>query len=79
MEFIVLSLDSSSSSNNKELLDEIDVEHQIIMQATIAYVNIWELFTPMELEEGGGQSMDLNISVATLTLSLQLSVKCKGP
>jgi len=79
MEFIVPSLDSSSSSNNKELLDEIDVKHQITMQATIAYVNIWELFTPMELEEGGGQSVDLNINVATPTLSLQLSVKCKGP
>jgi len=79
MEFIAPSFDSSSSSNNKELLDEIDVEHQIMMQTTIAYVNIWEVFTPMELEESGGQSMDLNISVATLTLSSRLSVKCKGP
>jgi hypothetical protein len=53
MEFIVPSLDSSSSSNDDEFLDEIDVDHQITMQATIACVNTWEFFTPMELEEGG--------------------------
>jgi hypothetical protein len=79
MEFIAPSLDSNSSTNNKELLDEIDVKHQIVAQAIIACVNTWEFFTPMELEEGGGQFVDLNISVATLTLCLRLRVKCKGP
>jgi hypothetical protein len=62
MEFVAPSLDySSSSSSDKELLDEIDAEHQIAVQAVIACVNTWEFFTPMELEEGGGQFVDLNI------------------
>ncbi len=63
MEFVVPSLDSSSSSSDKELLDEIDVKHQIVVQAIITCVNIWEFFTSMELEEGGGKSVDLNIGV----------------
>jgi hypothetical protein len=63
MKFVMLSIDSSSSSNDEELLDEIDVEHQILVPTTIACVNIWEFFTPMELEESGGQFMDLNIGV----------------
>jgi hypothetical protein len=79
MKYIASSLDSSSSSNNEKLLDEIDVKHQIAVQAIITCVNIWEFFTPMELEEGGGQYTDLNISVTTLTLGSRLNVKCKGP
>jgi hypothetical protein len=59
MEFVASNFDSSSSSNKEELLDEIDAKHQIAMQATIACVNVCELFTPMELEEGGGQFVDL--------------------
>jgi len=35
----------------------------IMVQATIACVNTWEFFTSMELEEGEGQSVDLNIGV----------------
>jgi hypothetical protein len=62
MEFVAPSLDSSFSSSNEELLDEIDVEHQIAMQATIACVNTWEFLTPTKLE-GGGQSMDTNIGM----------------
>jgi hypothetical protein len=31
MEFVAPSLDSNFSSSDKELLDEIDVEHQIAM------------------------------------------------
>ncbi len=58
MEFVAPSLDSNSSSSNKVLLDEIDVEHQIAMQAAITCVNIWEFFTPTKLEEGGGQFVD---------------------
>jgi hypothetical protein len=45
VEFVVLSFDSISSSSDKELLDDIDVEHQIVVQATIACVNAWEFFT----------------------------------
>jgi hypothetical protein len=63
MEFVAPSLDSNSSSSNKELLDEINVEHQIAVQAIITYVNTWEFFTPMELEEGGGQFVDPNIGM----------------
>jgi hypothetical protein len=59
MEFVVPSLDSSFSTNSEELLDEINVKHQIAVQATIACVNTWEFFTPTKLE-GGGQSMDIN-------------------
>jgi len=54
---VVPSLDSSSSSCNEELLDEI----QIAMQAKIACVNTWEFCTPMKLKDGGVQSMDTNI------------------
>jgi hypothetical protein len=40
MEFVAPSVDSSSSSSDKELLDEIDVvEHQIVVQSVIACVN----------------------------------------
>jgi len=63
MEFVVPSLDSSSSSSDKELLDEIDAKHQIAVQAIITCVNTWEFFTSMELEKGGGQFVDLNIGV----------------
>jgi hypothetical protein len=75
MEFVAPSLDySSSSSSDKELLDEIDAEHQIAVQAVIACVNTWEFFTPMELEEGGGQFVDLNIGVQNiLTTMLAMS------
>jgi hypothetical protein len=71
MEFVAPSLDSSSSSNDKELLDEIDAEHQIAVQAVIACVNTWKFFTPMELEEGGGQSMDLNICVRNILTTMR--------
>jgi hypothetical protein len=70
MEFVAPSLDSSFSSSNEELLDEIDVEHQIAIQATIACVNTWEFFTPMKLE-GGGQSMDTNIGMRDILTTMQ--------
>jgi hypothetical protein len=50
MEFVAPSFDSSSSSSNEELFDEIDVEHQIVVQATITRVNTLEFFTPTKLE-----------------------------
>jgi hypothetical protein len=63
MEFVTPSLESSSSNSDEELLDEIDAGHQIALQATISCVNTWEFFTPIELEEDGGQSMDSNIGM----------------
>jgi hypothetical protein len=74
MEFVAPNFDSSSSSSDEELLDEIDAKHQIALQATIACVNAWELFTPMELEEGGGQSVDLNIGVRDILTTMQVTL-----
>jgi hypothetical protein len=51
MEFILSHLGLSSSNSNKELFEEIVVNDQIAMQATIVYVNIWEYFTSIELDE----------------------------
>jgi hypothetical protein len=70
MEFVAPSFDSSSSSSDEELLDEIDAEHQIAMQVTIACVNTWEFFTPMELEEGGGHFVDPNIGVRDVLMTM---------
>jgi hypothetical protein len=63
MEFVANNLDSISLSNDKEFHDEIDAKHQIVMQVVITCVNSWEFFTPTELEEGGGQFVDLNIGM----------------
>jgi hypothetical protein len=70
MEFVTPSFDSSSSSSNGELLDEIDVEQQVVVQATITCVNTWEFFTPTELEEGGEQFVDLNIGVQDVLMTM---------
>jgi hypothetical protein len=71
MEFVAPSLDSNSLSSDKEVLDEIDAEHQIAVQATITYVNTWEFFTPMELEEGGGQFVDPNIGMQDILATMR--------
>jgi hypothetical protein len=42
MEFILSHLGSSSSNSEVELLEEIVINDQIAVQATIACVNIWE-------------------------------------
>jgi hypothetical protein len=44
MEFILTHLDLSSFNSDKELLEEIAVNDQIVVQVTIACVNIWEYF-----------------------------------
>jgi hypothetical protein len=64
------SLDSSSSSSNEKFLDEINVERWIAMQATIACINTWEFFIPIELEEGGEQYMDLNIGMQNVLMTM---------
>jgi hypothetical protein len=70
MEFVASSFDSSSSSNDEELLDQIDVKHQIAMQVAITCVNTWEIFTPTELKQGGGQFVDLNIGVRNMGMTM---------
>ncbi len=67
---LLFSLDSSSSSSDEELLDEIDAKHQIVMQTTITCVNTWEFFTPIELEECGEQFVDLNIGVQDVLMTM---------
>jgi hypothetical protein len=64
MEFVTPSLDSSFSNSDEELLDEIDVKHQIALQATISCVNTWDFFTPTELKEDGGQYVDSNYNTS---------------
>jgi len=44
MEFILTHLDLSSFNSDKEL-QEIAVNDQIVVQVTIACVNIWKYFT----------------------------------
>jgi hypothetical protein len=42
-----------------------------MVQATIACVNTWEFFTPMQLEEGCAQFVDLNIGVQNVLMTMQ--------
>jgi hypothetical protein len=63
MEFILTHLDLSSFNSDKELLEEIVVNDQIAMQATIACVNIWEYFTSIELDEESEKSFNLDVNV----------------
>jgi hypothetical protein len=63
MEFILSHLGSSSSNSDEELLEEIVVNDQIAMQATIACVNIWEYFTSIELNEENEKLVNLDVSV----------------
>jgi hypothetical protein len=51
MEFILTHLDSSSFNSDEELPEEIAVNDQIVVQVTIACVNILEYFTSIELDE----------------------------
>jgi hypothetical protein len=44
MEFILTGLDWTSFNNDEELFEKIVAYDQIVMQATIAYINIWEYF-----------------------------------
>ncbi len=63
MNFILFLNHKLSSSNNKEkLLDEIEAKDWIPIEVAIAYINTWEYFTLMELEEKGGQLVKPNIS-----------------
>jgi hypothetical protein len=58
MEFILTHLDLSSFNNDKELFEEIAVNDQIAMQVTIVYVNIWEYFTSIKLDEENEKSVN---------------------
>jgi hypothetical protein len=63
MEFILTHLDLSSFNSDKELLEEIVVNDQIVVQAIIACVNIWEYFIKIELDEKKKKSVNPNVSV----------------
>jgi hypothetical protein len=63
MEFILTHLDLSSFNRSKELLEEIAINNQIVVQATIACVNIWKYFISLELEEETEKSINPDVSV----------------
>ncbi len=63
MEFILTHLDLSSFNSDKELLEEIVVNNKIEVQATIVYVNIWEYFTSIMLDEENEKLVNPNVSV----------------
>jgi hypothetical protein len=63
MEFILSHPGLSSSNSDKELFEEIVVNDQIAVQTIIVYVNIWEYFTSIELDEESEKSINLHISV----------------
>jgi hypothetical protein len=63
MEFILTHLDLSSFNSDKELLEEIAVNDQIVVQVTIVYVNIWEYFTSIKLDEENEKSLNPNVCV----------------
>jgi hypothetical protein len=63
MEFVLSHLGLSSSNSDEELLGEIVVNDQITVQATIVYVNIWEYFTSIELDEESEKSVNPDVSV----------------
>jgi hypothetical protein len=63
MEFILTHFDLSSFNSDKELLEEIAVNDQIIVQVTVDCVNIWEYFTSIELDEENEKLVNLDVSV----------------
>ncbi len=70
-EFLFFLNHKLSSSNNKEkLLDEIEVEDWIPIQVAIAYINTWEYFAPMELEEKGKQLVKPSINVKDIMVTM---------
>ncbi len=70
MEFILSHLGSSFSNSDKELLEEIVINDQIAMQATIACGNIWEYFTSIELDEESEKLVILDVSVWDILTSM---------
>jgi hypothetical protein len=70
MEFILTHLDLSSFNNDKELFEEIAINDQIAMQATIACVNIWEYFTSIGLDEENEKSVNLDVSVCDILITM---------
>lgn len=59
-----------SSPNKEKLLDEIEAKDWIPIQVAIAYINTWEYFAPMELEEKGKQLIKPNISVQDIMVTM---------
>jgi hypothetical protein len=71
MEFILTHLDLSSFNSDKELLEEIVVNDQIVVQVTIACVNILEYFTSIELDEENEKSVNPDVSVWDILTTMQ--------
>jgi phosphatidylinositol kinase/protein kinase (PI-3 family) len=70
LEFILTYIDLSSFNSNKELLEEIAINNQIAVQATIACVNIWEYFTSIELDEENEKSANPVVSVWDILMTM---------
>ncbi len=71
MEFILTHLDSSSFNSDEELPEEIAVNDQIVVQVTIACVNILEYFTSIELDEENEKSVNPDVSVWDILTTMQ--------
>jgi hypothetical protein len=70
MEFIFSSLHTSFSNSGEDLLEEIEFDDWITLETTITHINIWLFFTLVNLEEGGGQSVDVNKSVWDVLMTM---------
>jgi hypothetical protein len=70
MEFILPHLGLSSSNSDEKLLEEIVINDQIAVQATIAHVNIWEYFTSIELNEESEKLVNLDVSVWDILMTM---------
>lgn len=71
MEFIFSSLHTSFSNSGEDLLEEIEFDDWITLETTIAHINIWLFFTLVNLEEVGGQLVDLNKSVWDVLMTIR--------
>jgi hypothetical protein len=76
MKFILLHLDSSSSSSDEKLFEEIALDDWIVLQVTITCVNIGEYFTSAELDEKNGQSINPNEGVWEIMQATTCLFKC---
>jgi hypothetical protein len=71
MEFILTHFDLSSFNSDEELLEEIAVNDQITVQVTIDWVNIWEYFTSIELDEENEKLVNLDLIVWDILTTMQ--------
>jgi hypothetical protein len=60
----------SSFNSDKELFEEIVVNDEIAVQATIVCVNIWEDFTSIGLDEENEKSVNPDVSVYNILITM---------